>query len=260
MGSLPNQKECSYCYNTGHNKTTCPVRKKRVEQLRLTDPENWAVYSYDQDQSRLEESRRRAVRNRKCSFCERPGHNRRGCPSLKAVKQACYEANRSFRPVLLEYMTRIGLAPGALMVRSERDYNYDTRQYVWQNKHYIVRGINWELLNFNYAEEFDNRCHIDVMCMATGRNMSMALTSELGYDRLLSQFKETGEVKNGIVISPGPMAPKPPEGWLKSTPSWSNFSHRFKDKEWTIDSFANGYQFANATVTKAWREFTQNDF
>ena len=253
-------KECSYCFKTGHNKTTCPRLKERVEKIRLTDPENWQVYSYDREQESLKESRKRAVRNRKCSFCYKAGHNRRGCPSFKAVKQACYEANRKFRPVLLEYMTRIGLAPGALMVRTESEFDYSTRKYVWQTKHYIVRHINWENLNFNFAEEWDQRDHIDVKCMMTGRIATFALTSELGYDSLFAQFKETGDVKNGIVVSPGPRAPRPPEGWLKSTPSWSNFNHRFKDKEWTIDSFANGYQFANATVTKAWREFTQNDF
>ena len=157
-------------------------------------------------------------RNRKCSFCERPGHNRRGCPSLKAAKQACYEANRSFRPVLLEYMTRIGLAPGGVDGPFRVNIITILGSMSGRTSTTLSKNINWELLNFNFAEEYDNRCHIDVMCMATGRNMSMALTSELGYDRLLSQFKETGEVKNGIVISPGPMAPKPPEGWLKSTP------------------------------------------
>jgi len=252
-------KECSYCYNTGHNRTTCPVRKKRVEQLRLTDPENWAVYSYDRDQARLKQSRERAVRNRKCSFCGKPGHNRRGCPSLKAAKQACYEANRSFRPVLLEYMTRIGLAPGALMVRSESEFDFESRTYVWKNNHYIVRHINWENLNFNFVEEWDQRDHIEVRCMTTGRTTFFALTSEITYDKMVSQFKETGELKSAIVVSPGPMAPKPPEGWLKSTPSWSNFNHRFKDKEWTIDSFENSYQFSNAVVTNPWKEFTQND-
>ncbi len=253
-------RRCGFCNEAGHNRATCPNEKAMVEQLRKQNPDSLAVLAYDRRQVIRAEGRKRAVRNRKCTFCERPGHNRRGCPSLKAAKQACYEANRSFRPVLLEYMTRIGMAPGALMVRSESEYDFDTRKYTWKTKHYIVKSINWESLNFNFAEEWDQRNHINVKCMKTGRSTTIALTSELGYDKLISQFRKTGEIKSGIVISPGPMAPKPPEGWLKSTPSLSNFSHRFEDKEWTIDSFQSGYQFANAAVTKTWREFTQNDF
>ena len=197
-------RECSYCYNTGHNKTTCPVLKTRIEKLRLTEPESWRVISYDRDQKRLKESRERAVRNRVCSFCDRAGHNRRGCPAFKAVKQASYEANRELRPAILEYMTRIGLAPGALMVRSESDYDYEKRRHVWATK-------------------------------------------------------ETGEVKSPIVVSPGPVAPQTPRGWLESTPSWSNFNHRFKDKKWTLRSFKGGYQFTDALNTKTWKEFETND-
>ena len=252
-------RECSYCYNTGHNKTTCPVLKTRIEKLRLTEPESWRVISYDRDQKRLKESRERAVRNRVCSFCDRAGHNRRGCPAFKAVKQASYEANRELRPAILEYMTRIGLAPGALMVRSESDYDYEKRRHVWATKHYIVTHINWENLNFNFSDDWDNCDHITARCMLTGRIESFALTSEGGYDRVMTEFKETGEVKSPIVVSPGPVAPQTPQGWLKSTPSWSNFNHRFKDKKWTLRSFKNGYQFTDALNTKTWKEFETND-
>lgn len=255
-------RTCSYCYETGHNKSACPVRKQRIEKTRLADPENWQVYSYDRDQARLKESRERAVRNRRCSFCGEAGHNRRGCRSFKAAKQACYEANREFRPKLLDYMTRFGIAPGGLMLMSESRWCDEKRQYIWAAHQYLITGIHWQNLNFNYTQEWDIRAHLQARSVKTGEVQVFALTSEDKYSSMIERYKETGEVKTPIIISPGPLAPEPPKGWLKSAPSTANFSHRFNDKDWDSSKFEASYVFDDAAQTKTWKEFKhaeQND-
>jgi ferredoxin len=252
-------RRCGYCQQTGHNRATCPVEKATVEAIRKQSPDSLIVRHYDRMQSMRREGRKRAVRNRKCSFCGRPGHNRRSCPSLKAAKRACYEANRRSRPAILEWMKTIGLAKGALMFAHVSKYDYEQRTYVYMPAQYIVTGINWGSLNFNYSLEWDIYDHIDAKCMLTGEKKFFPLPSEHHYANLIAAFKNGQTIRNAIVLGPAPNNPCPPKGWLDSKPSTANFAHRFYDAKWDIDSFQNAVMFTDAVTTDAWKEFIHND-
>ena len=66
---------CSYCYNTGHNRSSCPKLKKFIEE----NPDSWrAVQARD--------AKARASK-RKCSWCGNTGHNARTCPWRKDVQE-----------------------------------------------------------------------------------------------------------------------------------------------------------------------------
>jgi hypothetical protein len=68
---------CSYCYNPGHNRTTC-------EKLKDTIKKNPSGYQARLEEQRQEKKarRRRLSGPRKCGFCSETGHTRRTC--LKA--------------------------------------------------------------------------------------------------------------------------------------------------------------------------------
>ncbi len=80
------RRTCGYCGGTGHNRSTCPVEKGNVEDIRAKYPDNWQVREYDQRHARRKETRLRASQDRKCSYCGEQGHNRRSCTTLKQHK------------------------------------------------------------------------------------------------------------------------------------------------------------------------------
>ena len=66
---------CSYCYNTGHNRRSCPKLKKYIEE----NPDSWRAIQ-------AKESKKRAS-NRRCSWCNETGHNARTCPWRKDIQE-----------------------------------------------------------------------------------------------------------------------------------------------------------------------------
>ena len=66
---------CSYCYQFGHNKRGCPDRKKRIEELRAANPDDYRVRDYDARKA----AAARKSGNAKCSWCGANGHDRRRC-------------------------------------------------------------------------------------------------------------------------------------------------------------------------------------
>ena len=63
---------CSYCYELGHNRSTCPELKKYIDKLRKENGDHtYSVADYD----RMKKKRS----NRSCSYCKDKGHNTRSC-------------------------------------------------------------------------------------------------------------------------------------------------------------------------------------
>ena len=137
---------CSYCYDVGHNRTTCPKRKERVRQLRQGgSTEHWLV---------KEEDRRIAAKNsktktRRCSYCGETGHNRRSCSELGMAKRTFQKYQSRFRNAIFNDMMDRGLGVGAIIQLTSRDYDYDVREYVDNKVFRIVTGINWKGINVN---------------------------------------------------------------------------------------------------------------
>jgi hypothetical protein len=66
---------CSYCYEYGHNKRGCPEHKKRIDEIRANNPDDYRVLSYDAKKAAVS----RKSNNAKCSWCGNTGHDRRRC-------------------------------------------------------------------------------------------------------------------------------------------------------------------------------------
>ena len=137
---------CSYCYEMGHNRTTCPERKKRVRQLRQAgDTGHWMV---------REEDRRIAAKNsktktRRCSYCNEAGHNRRSCSELGMAKRTFQKYQSRFRNAIFNDMMDRGLGVGAIIKMTSREYDYDIRDYKDVEVHRIVHQFIWKNFNVN---------------------------------------------------------------------------------------------------------------
>jgi hypothetical protein len=136
------QRRCSYCYQRGHNRRTCPSLKQYVAD----NPDSYTA--------RTESRRKASHSDRKCSYCNDTGHNRRTCPTLEKHKRSAVLRNREFRATLLESMREHGFGEGALIevdgeiacgwVRNDdgeltRSYRVPDYKMIG-----IVTRINWE--------------------------------------------------------------------------------------------------------------------
>ena len=237
------RRTCGYCGDTGHNRSTCPTEKKRVEEIRAKDPDNWRVYEYDRRHSRRKEARLRASQDRKCSYCGEQGHNRRSCPTLKQHKHYADVANAEARVGILDYLRKEGIGPGALMVIGERYYDQQTEAYHRRLGTHLVAGVNWKALDFAYfetgksdREHPQNQEVLSLVNLRTGEKIRMNLLPDDYMQRKKREVelaRETGEVPWGlyaaVIVSPAE-AVEPPQGWLESRSDTHLLDLRFGGK------------------------------
>ena len=237
------RRTCGYCGATGHNRSTCPVEKERIEAYRAKDPDAWQVYEYDRRHKRRKETRLRASQERKCSYCGEQGHNRRSCPTLKKHRDYADLANAEARVGILEYLRKEGIGPGALMVVGERYLDPDLAKYSRRLGTHLVTGINWKALDFAYfetgmsdREHPENQEVLSLVNLRTGEKSRMSLLPDEYMQRKKREVelaRETGEVPWGlytaVVVSPAE-AVEPPQGWLDSRSDTHLLDLRFGGK------------------------------
>ena len=155
---------CSWCYQSGHNKRTCPeytaILKERAEQ-EIASNEGYDGYWGRQYNKRVNDglyadgtpmsdehlnaAKVRGGKVRRCTYCGSKGHNRRTCPTLKANKEAYAGDAIAFRRRLVDAMRSAGIGVGAL-VQTERWG--DT--YCW-----MITKINWSQIDHLRAGHCD---------------------------------------------------------------------------------------------------------
>ena len=139
---------CSICWETGHNKSTCPVQKERYERRKKEDPDGWWVQNYEANEKRR--------KRRTCGYCKEEGHTKRTCEHIKADKIKTVQLNKEWRANALEYFKNLGLGVGALVqFVYKRSWGED------QVENVLVSEVLWENLTFmikNGANPYSFRC------------------------------------------------------------------------------------------------------
>ena len=93
MGNYNGTVRCSHCYNSGHNKRSCPSRLERAQKNYEREKENGGDHAdyYARQLARQtgtnpetgeKVKRRDESYGRQCSYCRESGHNRRKCETL----------------------------------------------------------------------------------------------------------------------------------------------------------------------------------
>lgn len=148
---------CSYCYESGHNRSSCPKYAEQIEKIRQeSGDDHYAVAAYDAKKAK----RKASAKERSCSYCGTKGHNRTTCPELKAHIAESQAKNAAFRKVIYERMKAHGLGLGAIISTDRFTGRVDPDDY--SSKRYriphVIVAVNWNNIS-HYNREysyFDN--------------------------------------------------------------------------------------------------------
>ena len=244
------KRHCGYCHESGHNRSTCPTEKARVEKIRESRPESWTVTDYDRRQERRKETRARAVANRACTYCSHSGHNRRSCSTLKDHLHRAHTANRIARADILRYMREQGIGVGAMMALTERAWDEEKGTYGYQVVPHLVTKVDWKVIDVMYFTQgkLNSMEHpLTLQNLHTGRKCIENLIDEESMKQKIESLKasledgtSTGSIYSPVVISPAPTV-NPPMGWRSSRKNTSSLEARFKDKKMQSCDFREGW-------------------
>ena len=135
---------CSYCYEKGHNRTTCPKMREEA----AADPNSWAAVKLN----RIKAKRKATVRL--CSYCSEPGHTKRTCSQKPIDAEKLNLANRVWRSKLIESLTEAGIGVGSLLRVKDTRASYT----LIEEDLLLVVDIDWEKTtvdtsSWNYREK-----------------------------------------------------------------------------------------------------------
>ena len=135
---------CGNCYESGHNKTSCPDLRKAWEK----DPNSWKGRQWAEIKARKE-------RPKICGYCNASGHTRAGCDTMKAHKSKFADDLVLWRTALVKWMEDVGLGVGALVQCNDANYHRGDNYMYASDENYIpavgmiMNGGNQSLTHYN---------------------------------------------------------------------------------------------------------------
>jgi len=148
-GNYKRTVRCSYCYEVGHNKGSCPKRKTDIQEnierytkeLAETDhpADSYQVKNVERwlKHAKTEYARMTEKGKRKCKYCGETGHNRRSCTVRKQDVEVLARKTQATRVALFERMKDAGLHVGALVNVRDRWHTNQEPQLA------LVKKIHW---------------------------------------------------------------------------------------------------------------------
>lgn len=155
-GNYKKTVRCSYCFQTGHSRRSCPsiYPNGTPAQQRAKAREGAKEHrKLVRAQRKLDKAAGKVVPKvaRNCGYCGEEGHMRRHCPTLIQDKAVLVDATVKYREALVEEATEKGVGVGALLVQRGRVWSGAKAEYVNQNLYYVVTGAD-----FSKASPFYN--------------------------------------------------------------------------------------------------------
>ena len=196
---------CGHCYNSGHNRRGCPDLKKYVEE----NPDSWRATQYKARQER------NAATKRRCSYCAKTGHNRRGCAEFKTRIRKDVYANKKYRRLFVNEIKRLGIGPGALIVRQSTRLGENVETACQ------ALDINWNVINeFSARDKYSDPRFLKLIAikdlMNPNRAQNVSFTHDI-HSRFSKDIKDTEEMYYGghwRIVSPATSSFEPPAGWI----------------------------------------------
>jgi hypothetical protein len=128
---------CTYCYEVGHNKLSCPQMKQdsidrvaeyenQLKEDKFSDDweRNYAQRQLNHHKAVLEKRANRG-KNRKCSYCKEVGHTRRTCSHRKTDVNAEAFKVRTAREAMAPLLEEQGIGVGALIKYDDDIYTVE---------------------------------------------------------------------------------------------------------------------------------------
>ena len=154
-GNWKRTVRCGYCYEVGHNKSSCPQKKQHhkdmiAEYERELAEDNFK-HDYDRDYTQRKLDRHKAElsksinrgKHRKCSYCGEEGHTRRTCKHRKSDMSDWANKAIIARRKFVDKMEEIGLGVGALAYK--HDYYGKATELV------MIESIKWDSMDHTIA-------------------------------------------------------------------------------------------------------------
>jgi len=183
--SWNNTVTCSWCYTTGHNRSSCSERKQHIADR----PDS---YEAQRDHERRN-------RGRRCSYCEGHGHTRRTCANKKEDRKNLLIKNKQLRAEAYEHFCTEGLAPGTLFTM-----NHWNRGKVAA----MVNRLQWERIRVDNG--------FTISSFRTGHGAFIVYTQLSTGDN--GHIVGMGEIEQIVSpVSSDAVSIGMPKGWLDST-------------------------------------------
>ena len=215
---------CSVCYESGHNRRSCPQMAKRIAKIKA-DPNHydWAA------QREIDRRATRKASKRKCSYCvstlpwdqaeKAEGHNRRGCVTLKADKASALVKNRAWRANFLKAIEAEGIGEGALLnvpARHPDDPDH------WNHSPASLRFLvsidpeTWRQMTFELADS--NAAHTRASLVRARKMEDFQRESYMTLPDLTwgetTVLSSAGEGAGVVLVSPASGSFTPPDVWV----------------------------------------------
>lgn len=137
--SYRRKPRCSYCRETGHNRTKCPTLKKRIEERLAANPNDWWA------NNQLEKNKPKKAADRTCSYCLQKGHTRRTCEVKKAdiayMKQYLVDGRKAVAELCEKHPNLIG--KGDMFIHHGSEWK--DGEYKDFRRPYVVTSIRFNL-------------------------------------------------------------------------------------------------------------------
>ena len=239
-GKYKRTVRCGYCYETGHNKSSCPQKKqnhkdqiaayeKQLAEDNFTDDweRNYAKRNLERHKAELNKSANRG-KHRKCSYCKEEGHTRRTCSYRKGDMNSWIDKCITAREKFAENITSAGFGIGALAYR--KDF------YGGESELVMIERIVWDMITHevavgggnHYADVFYARGLTPTQYSPDGRLWQLQLPlpiSNINNEEVPHRFEE----RCPDIASPAPASM--PEDFLtrESALAAAKFSKEFDD-------------------------------
>ncbi len=117
---------CGYCYQTGHNKRTCPkktpaLKKRHDFSIEAGETDSYWIRQY---QERIAPGKKASQQT--CGYCRERGHTRRKCEALKGDMDWFVQHHNEHVRVAHDYIVNSPVGIGSLFSQKKQDYNYNT--------------------------------------------------------------------------------------------------------------------------------------
>lgn len=174
---------CRACGSAGHNRSSCPREKARIEELRANHgSDHWQVSSYDRKRMRSKE--------RACSYCHEQDHNRVSCPTMKADMDKIRPHISAYRRAFIDALCKIGMVPGTIAVHNhgqgirnmylvERINFEEIDLFLPSRNPCVVRGLS--VTGFDDSDDYRRRWYINDTGLL---GFVLDSTSAMGYDNV----------------------------------------------------------------------------
>ena len=229
---------CSYCYQSGHNKRSCPELSRQIEGRyhgnvraasleRKKGNENDAKW-YDE---RAEEYRQQYIKRTKfdlatgekvsnkaakaermkkvtCGYCGQRGHTRRTCDQVKRDKQVFIEQTRRVRKARLQEIREIGIGVGSLLPVAAWGYGGKDGNYGHYTTLRYIKTVNWNSVCAVQSSVIVH--HVPASKLASPNPARWA-----SMDNLLTLHQKLPQDASVSLVSNF----EPPAGWLDADPA-----------------------------------------